>query len=409
MRKRWWVAGGVALLLGMGAGTAQWWSSQAGERALVRLTERLDAQPGWQASRHEVEHGWRHSSGVLRLAAEVPAGHAPFDIVLPYRMRHGLLGTRLDGEIELPRMDELRWQASEAPTWHATYRTPTREMTGRLVWPTATLRGEAASQARLGAGELTLSGHVGDVRYHLHSAPSRLTRENGGILSGELDVQGRFRGDARRFHHTLSLSLAELRLLGGAPFALENVSHEADIRLDDDALHYRGEGRVGSVVVGGEQVASGRLALSLTDVDGEAVRTLIAHMRDQAVASAENDTVAPGTVDWERLTPVLVALLQDSPRLILSSLQVSSEAFGVDSRAHGEMMLDGDDLAPLAARSVTTPAFWRHLQRRVNGRVTLRDAPPLLSLYLGLSPDTSRLEFRVSQGEWQVNGQALRW
>ncbi|MHA3025770.1 hypothetical protein [Chromohalobacter israelensis] len=138
------------------------------------------------------------------------------------------------------------------------------------------------------------------------------------------------------------------------------------------------------------------------------MRTLIAHMRDQA-ASAENDTVGPGTVDWERLTPVLVALLQDSPRLILSSLQVSSEAFGVDSRAHGEMMLDGDDLAPLAARSVTTSAFWRHLQRRVNGRVTLRDAPPLLSLYLGLSPDTSRLEFRVSQGEWQVNGQALRW
>lgn len=408
MRKHWWGVGSMLLLLGVGAAAAQWWSSQAGERALVRLTERLDAQPGWHASRDDVEHGWRHSSGVLRLEWGLPAGRAPLAIALPYRMRHGVLGTRLVGKVELPGVETTWWPAAKTPAWHASYRTLTHELTGRLTWPTMRLAANAASQLRVGAGELRLSGHPGDVRYHLLSAPWRLASEGGGFLTGEFDIQGRYRGDASRFHHSLSLSLTELHLLGGAPLALDNISLEADVRLNDETFGYHGEGAVGALVVGGEKVASGRLAWELSDIDGAAMQALIGRLRTQAAALAGRDAALAG-VDWAGLTPAAVAILQDSPRLTLSSLQVSSEAFGVESRAYGEIMLEGHELAPLAAHSLTTPTFWRHLQRRINGRVTLHEAPPLLALYLGLSPDTSRLEFRVSQGEWQVNGQALRW
>ncbi|MCT8468635.1 YdgA family protein [Chromohalobacter canadensis] len=418
MHKKRWIGGGcLLLLLGIGWCAAQAWSSHVGEQALERLTARLDARDGWQASRHEVEQGWWHSSGVLRLETAA-SEDGPLRVALPYRVRHGVLSSHLDGEAVVTHAGETLLAADSAPTWQASYRTLSGDMKGRLEWPAFTssdVLPEAAS-LEVGAGELMLRGHAGDVRYHLRSAPWRVSLGEASLDIGAFDVEGRHRGDARTFQHTARLSLATLTWQGGAPFSLNALNYEADMRLDDDTFGYHGEGDVADIAVAGQSVASGRMSLGLERVDADALRALVERMRESSLgesslgADSNRDvTSVDETSRWGDLTPLMVDVLRDSPRLTLETLQVTSEAFGVDSRAFGELTLDGDDSASLAATPATSPAFWRRLQQRLDGQVTLVDAPALLALHLGLPPETPRLVFRVDAGQWRVNERALRW
>lgn len=413
MHKKRWIGGACLLvLLGIGWCAAQAWSSHVGEQALERLTARLDARDGWQASRHDVEQGWWHSSGVLRLETVVVEG-SPLRVALPYRVRHGVLSSHLDGEAVVTHAGETLLAADAAPTWQATYRTLSGDMKGQLKWPAFTSRGVLPKPASLevGAGELMLRGHAGDVRYHLRSAPWRVSLGEVSLDIGALDVEGRHRGDERTFHHTTRLSLATLTWHGGAPFSLNALNYEADMRLDDETFGYHGEGDVADIAVAGQSVASGRMSLGLERVDADALRALVERMPADSVGadSGRDVTSIDETSRWARLTPLVADVLRDSPRLTLEALQVTSEAFGVDSRAFGELTLDGDDSASLAATPVTSPAFWRHLQQRLDGHVTLVDAPALLALHLGLAPETPRLVFRIDDGQWRVNERALHW
>lgn len=413
MHKKRWIGGGCLLLLfGIGWCAAQAWSSHAGEQALERLTARLDAREGWQASRHDVEQGWWHSSGVLRLETVVVEGSS-LRVALPYHVRHGVLSSHLDGEAVVTRAGETLLAADAAPTWQATYRTLSGDMKGRLTWSAFTSRGvlPQAASLEVGAGELMLNGHAGDVRYHLRSAPWRVSLGEASLELGKFDVEGRHRGDAQNFHHSMDLSLASLAWHEGAPFSLNALDFEADLRLDDDTFGYHGEGNVANIAVAGQSVASGRMSLGLERVDADALRALIARMHEEGLGagSGRDGASVDATSRWARLTPLIVNVLRDSPRLTLETLQVTSEAFGVDSRAFGELTLDGDESASLMATPVTSPAFWRHLQQRLDGHITLVDAPALLALHLGLPPETPRLVFRVDAGQWRVNKRALRW
>ncbi|WP_040242622.1 DUF945 family protein [Chromohalobacter japonicus] len=413
MHKKRWIGGGCLLLLfGIAWCVAQAWSSHVGEQALERLTARLDARQGWQASRHEVEQGWWHSSGVLRLETVAGEG-SPLRVSLPYHVRHGVLSSHLDGEAVVTHAGETVLAADAAPTWQATYRTLSGDMTGRLKWAAFTARGvlPKAASLEVGAGELMLNGHAGDVRYHLRSAPWHVSLGEASLELGALDVEGRHRGDERNFHHSMDLSLASLVWQDGASFSLNALDYEADLRLDDDAFDYHGEGNVADIAVAGQSVASGRMSLGLARVDAGALRALIERMHEESLGADNGRDVASvdATSRWARLTPLVVNVLRDSPRLTLETLQVTSEAFGVDSRAFGEVTLDGDDAASLAVTPVTSPAFWCHLQQRLDGHITLVDAPALLALHLGLPPETPRLVFRVDAGQWRVNERALRW
>jgi len=408
MHKKRWIGGsGLLLLLGIGWCASQAWSSHVGEQALARLTARLDARQGWQAERHEVEQGWWHSSGVLRLAIPAPGG-SPLRISLPYRVRHGVLSSHLNGEVDVTHAGKALLAADAAPTWQATYRTLSGAMQGRLEWSAFTSRGvlPKLTSLEVGAGELALRGHAGDVRYHLRSAPWRVSLDEASLELGALDVEGRHRGTQRTFHHSMDFSLASLTWQGGAPFSLHSLDYAADMRLGDDTFRYHGEGGVEEIAVAGQSVATGRVSLGLERIDADALRALVKRMHENSVSGAKAADVASR---WARLTPLIVDVLRDSPRLTLETLKVTSQAFGVDSRAFGELTLDGDDSASLAATPVTSPAFWRHFKQRLQGRVTLVDAPALLALYLGLAPETTRLVFRVDAGQWRVNEQALRW
>ncbi|MCI0510151.1 uncharacterized protein DUF945 [Chromohalobacter marismortui] len=408
MYKKRWIGGACLLLLaGIGWCAAQAWSSHVGEQALERLTARLDARQGWQAARHEVARGWWHSTGVLRLEIAGPGGD-PLRVSLPYRVRHGVLSSHLKGEVDVTYAGRALLATEAAPTWQATYRTLSGEMQGRLQWSAFTSRGVLPQVTSLdvGAGELSLRGRAGDLRYHLRSAAWRVLLGEASLDVGTLDVEGRHRSGERWFHHSLDLSLASLTWQGDAPFSLHALDYKAAMRLDDDTFRYHGEGGVDDIAVAGQSVAAGRMALRLERIDADALRALIARLQETRADGAHSAIAASR---WARLTPLIVKVLRDSPRLTLESMQVTSEAFGVDSRAFGEVTLDGDDPAALAATPVTSPAFWRRLQQRLEGRITLVDAPPLLALYLGLAPDTTRLVFRVDAGQWRVNEHALRW
>lgn len=413
MRKKRWIGGGCLLLLfGIGWCAAQAWSSHVGEQALERLTVRLDAREGWQASRHDVDQGWWRSSGVLRLETVAP-DDSSLRVALPYHVRHGVLSSHLDGEAIVTHAEETLLAADAAPTWQATYRTLSGDMQGRLKWSAFTARGvlPQAASLEVGAGELMLRGHAGDVRYHLSLAPWHVSLGETSLELGALDIEGRHRGDERRFRHNMDLSLASLTWQGGAPFSLHELDYAADLRLDDDTFVYGAEGSVADVAVAGQSVASGRMSLGLERVNADALRDLVERMHEESLtADGDRDVASVGAASqWARLTPLMVNVLRDSPRLTLETLQVNSEAFGVDSRAFGELTLDGDDLTSLSATPVTSPAFWHGLQQRLYGHVTLVDAPALLALQLGLPPETPRLVFRVDAGQWRVNERALRW
>ncbi|MEC9483884.1 MAG: DUF945 family protein [Halomonas sp.] len=418
MRKTGWTVVAV-LVLGMaGYLAAQAYSSQVFERELVRTLETLRADSRWRVERESVERGWFHSSGRLLIS---PA-EEEWQARLPYDARHGVLSTRLAGalQVALPGDDGARQLfgdvlPSAEPRWTATFDTLEQRGEGRLDVAGFELARDAASFSFTGA-EFTVEGRAGDVYVQGQVAPLHWQHDGEEVVTGPLHLNSRYQfeggqpGDGAFFHQRNELILERLDYQGPrrAPITLTGLRYSDETRLDEQ-LRLDASLSLEQARLAGKDLLSGRLEASLERIDGAAVRTLVARL-DEAVEASGGDLAgldeAQRRALLERLEPVILALLADSPHFTLEGMTLSSPMFGIDTRGHGELIFDGAQVEALSVPGLLRGdvAAWR---KRLDGRFVWTGIPPLLALQLGMPMDTHKIEVLIEAGEVSVNGRAV--
>nr|WP_298415416.1 DUF945 family protein [uncultured Halomonas sp.] len=424
MRKIWLAVVTVALL-GVGYLGAQAYSSHVFERELTRALENLRANQQWQVTRDEVERGWFHSSGRLKIT---PVGEQAWWLSTPYVARHGLLSTRLDGALqgylrssEFESLQDGSQQDekplfgdvldSAEPRWVTTLHTLDRRAEGRLDIPSFVVTRAKERLSSEGA-EFTFNGHASDIRIKGVIAPLQLQNETTKLVAGPLRIDSRYRvaggGDYLSQHIELVLEQLQYDARQQASITLLGLRYESDTQLDEqlsiDASIALDEARVAE-----ESMLSGRFNARFERLNGNAIRRLQAQfatlVEEQAsdfwsLSDAERKALI------ERLEPALLATLVDSPRFTLEGITLQSPLFGVDVRGSGELIFESDNSQTLNIDDLlngNTQAWREHL----NGGFSWQGVPPLMALQLGLSPDTRQFEMQVEQGNVLINGKPL--
>nr|WP_298374109.1 DUF945 family protein [uncultured Halomonas sp.] len=423
MRKIWLVVVIVAVLRAGYLG-AQAYSSHVFERELTRTLENLRANQQWQVTRDEVERGWFHSSGRLKIT---PVGEQAWWLITPYVARHGLLSTRLDGALQA-YLDSSEFESlqsglhqgetvlfgdvldSAEPRWVTTLHTLDRRAEGRLNIPSFVLTRQGEQLSSEGA-EFTFDGHASDIRIEGVITPLQWQNATTRLIAGPLRIDSRYRvagGDYLSQHSELVLEQLQYDARQQAPITLLGLRYESDTQLDEQ-FAINGSVALDDARVAGESMLSGRLNARLERLNGNAVRRLQAQfatlVEEQAsdfwsLSDAERNALI------ERLEPVLLATLMDSPRFTLEGITLRSPLFGVDVRGSGELVFAGDDSQTLSINDLLNgnTQAWRE---RLNGSFSWKGVPPLLALQLGLSPDTRQFEIQVKQGNLLINDKPL--
>ena len=417
MRKIWLAIAVVAVAVAGYLG-AQAYSSHVFERELVRTLETLRADGQWQVERDAVERGWFQSQGRLLVT---PTGDADWRVTLPYQARHGLLSTEVSGGLqaylsESSSADEQMLFGdllpSAEPHWAATFETLDQRVEGRLDVAAFELARDG-EQLTFGGAKFTLEGRAGDISLSGQVAPMRLGTAQGEVITGPLTTDSRyqFSRDQGFYHQLNELSLERLEYHGGQrpPVTLVGLHYRDETRLDEQ-LRLDASVSLEKALVAGETLLFGSLDMSLDRFDGDAVRRVV----EQLEAAGEDSGGDLSTLDnaqrqalIEHLEPALLAMLSDSPRLILEGLTLTSPMFGYDMRGHGELIFDGENVAALSVDELIIDGESEPWRQHLDGAFNLYGVPPLVAMQLGLPPDTDTLEVTIEAGEVSVNGQPL--
>ncbi|SDL02005.1 Uncharacterized conserved protein YdgA, DUF945 family [Franzmannia pantelleriensis] len=401
----------VVLLLGAGYLAAQAYSSAIFERELSRTLEDLEARGDLQVQRDGLERGWFVSRGEIQLTALLD----DWQLSLPYVARHGLLTTRIEGDLQLQLDggdDTLFGERLPAspPRWHGEYETLSQTFEGRLDMAPFQVSDEQGEFDFEGLA-LRLSGEHGDLTLTGSVAPWRLSVDGERLEVGPLQLDSRYRYGDDDFLQRDELQLAYLRLTqaNGPEVALQALGYRGEVRLGSDELTLAGRLSLGEMTLAEQPALSGELALGVSRLNADAVRTLSRELRE---ALAARDSQAPLT-DREAealamaLEPQVLATLVDSPRLTLEPLRVESPMFGVEALVEGELVFDGEEIEALSLADLEVAAADNPWLARLDGHFVWRDLPRFVALQLGLPLDTQDLEIRIEAGELTLNGEPL--
>ncbi|WP_129141440.1 DUF945 family protein [Modicisalibacter coralii] len=419
MRKRWLAVAAVAVLGVGGYLAALAYSSTLFERELALGLARVEAQGDWRIVRDDVERGWFHSRGQIAVSAD--AGESPWTLSIPYRASHGVLHTRLHGSLQVlqsvPGSAEMRTLFGDRltaarPRWTATVGHLDRRGEVRLDVPAFELTGDAGRFAFTGA-ELDLEGRIDDLRLTGQVSPVRWQRDATELSVGPLYINNRYRlVDRRRIYHQrneLILDRLEYRSPARAPLTLSNLRYADETRLDDQ-LRLAVSLSLAKAALAGQPLLSGHLDLHLERIDGGAVRRLVA----AAGASLQRLGGDPAALDDRQrrrllaeLEPRILALLADSPHLVLEGASLDSDLLGMSTRGHGELTFDGRDSRRLSLDALADPARRETWRRRLDGRFVWFDVPTLVAMQLGLPVSKDRVVLTVESGRLRLDGRPL--
>ncbi len=225
---------------------------------------------------------------------------------------------------------------------------------------------------------------------------------------------------------TLTVSRATLQRQGGLPLTLSDLDVQGSTRHERQELSYLLKAHLGNAALSEQQLGSASLDAVIKRINEPAARALLQTMardirqrwqapRDQAVpqppvpgetASSDIATsddihdigslIAPWQEDF-------LAVLTDSPQLLVSELQLESPMLDQQMHLDGELSLDGTDIR--TTRLETLKKSWGRaaFKRRLDGQFTLHNTPPLLALVAGQSPDQSTLELSIRKGVFLIN------
>jgi len=395
---------GVALLWAI----AQTLSGVFFERELARALRDLAARGDLAVERSDIERGWLESRGTLHLT---PRFGQAWHLELPYVARHGVISTRINGELRPHIGANDRRLFGDAlpslpPTWQARYHTLGASLEGRLTLAPF-LISQQGRELDFRGGRITFGGVYGDWRLQAQLQSWRLSDGPATLEAGPTVLESRYAYTDAAYHFTQQDLLKVERLSWHQP-DLELDAHELVLHsqtvLDEQELRVASELTLDRLVTSEQVLLSGRIAMELSRVNADALRRVLAMLRDEAARGQVN---APRDALLARLSAPLVGLFQDSPRLDILAVALDSPMLGLQARADGALFFDArrlESLNPLALAEPGELARWRS---RLYGDLTWHQVPKVVALWLGLPLGTQDLEIDVVSGRVRINGRPL--
>lgn len=410
---------GAVVIIGGGYLAGHAVSSAIFERELATSLDNLERQGNVRAERLGSERGWFHSSGELLLQ---PLIGDDWRVTVPYRANHGILTTRVEGDAELALNEAIAEELQEAfgelpalptPRWVADFNTLSQTLEANLELP-GFQWDEDDWRLDFQGISATLSGERGDLILNAEIAPWWLTATEGRLAVGTttLDSHYRYSEGGRLFHQQDAMQFESLRFVEshGQTLHLQGLGYTSDMRLGREHLDVSLGLSLDEARMEDQPVASGRLALSLERLDADAAWRLYESLLDE-LERRDGDLEQLSPAEWEALFeswfPDLLALLSESPRLVLSELDLNSRMLGLATQGEGELTFDGAGITELSLEELASPSGAAELQQRLDGHLRAAPVPPTLAMMLGLSLDNRELEFELRAGEPYLNGEPL--
>ncbi|GEK49257.1 hypothetical protein HPA02_35400 [Bisbaumannia pacifica] len=411
---------GAVVIIGGGYLAGHAVSSAIFERELATSLENMAQQGNLRVERLSSESGWFHSSGEVRLA---PLVGNDWQARVPYQAAHGILTTRVEGDADLSLdgalIEELRGALGElpelpTPRWVADFHTLSQTLDASLELAGFTWE---ASDWRLDfqGVSATLRGERGDLILEGEVAPWWLTADEGRLAAGPTTLESHYRyGEGgRRFHQQDSMRLESLRFVEarGQTLHLQGLGYTSDVDLGEEFLELAMGLSLEEARLDDAPVASGGFDLTLERLDADAAWRLYESLRDE-LERLDGDLEQLTPAEWEALFeawfPDLLALLAESPRLVLSELDLDSRMLGLSTQGEGELTFDGAGITELSLEQLARPGGGAELQRRLDGRLRLAPLPPSLALMLGLPGGSDELRFELREGRPYLNDQPVK-
>jgi hypothetical protein len=407
MRKERWI---VPVL----AGAAVFWAAAqfvAGllfERELARALIDLEARGDLVVGRTDVERGWLTSSGTIQVA---PVLGEAWQLELSYEARHGVLSTRVEGELN-PHLGAHRERVfgdvlpSTPPHWTARYLTLSGTLDGSVqLAPFIVSQGQQEADFR--GGHLAFGGQYGDWRLRARFSPWRLTDGENSLESGPIGLESRYTYTDGAYHFTQSDDLHIERLLWHQPeldLTARDLVYRSLIELDDRELSLDGELKIIEILAADQVLLSGSVSMEVSRINADAVRALLAGLRDEA---AMGGPPGEGRELLVRIEPAFIAMLQDSPRLDVTRVDLESPMLGLTARGEGALFFDARRLDELSLVGLDDEAQQASWLSRLDGDFIWHDVPTVVALWLGLPLGTEDLEIDVVRGQVRVNGRPM--
>lgn len=386
-------------LLALGWAVAQTMAGVLFERELTRAIADLQARGELLIYRTDVDNGWLASRGVLHVS---PLLDDSWHLDVPYRARHGIFDTDLDGTLQ-PHLegDQEKISGGQAPQWKARYHMLSSTFDGALELPPIELRQQKRSLEMKG-GRVAFRGGFGDWQVRARLEAVRLMEGKRRFEGGPFILESRYAYTQDAYHFTQhdSLRLSNLRwiqpdlTLAGDEIILTSLT-----TLDESELRIHSELDLGQIYAAGEVLLTGKASVELSRIKADALRALLNQLRNQATT--------PEGISAQELADNLRWLMQDSPRLDILEVDIESPMLGASLTGSGVMVFDTrglDGLDPLALPTKAERARWL---RQVDGDFLWRNAPPVVALWLRLPLGTRDLQFDVVRGQLRVNGRPL--
>lgn len=369
------------------------------ERELMRAIVDLQARGELSIHRTDVDNGWLASRGVLHVS---PLLDDSWHLDVPYRARHGILDTDLDGTLQ-PHLDgdQETVSGSQAPHWKARYHMLTSTFDGALELSPIELRQEKRSLEMKG-GRVAFRGGFGDWQVRARLESVRLMDGKRRFEGGPFILESRYAYTQGAYHFTQhdSLRLSNLRWIQpDLTLAGDEVMLTSRTTLDESELRVHSELDLGQIYAAGEVLLTGKASVELSRIKADALRALLNQLRNQATT--------PEGISAQELATNLRWLMQDSPRLDILEVDIDSPMLGASLTGDGVMVFDTrglDGLDPLALPTKAERTRWRH---QIDGDFLWRNAPPVVALWLRLPLGTRDLQFDMVRGQLRINGRPL--
>ncbi|MEQ6916092.1 DUF945 family protein [Halomonas aquatica] len=395
---------GLALLWGV----AQFIASVLFERELARALEDLAARGELEVERTDVDRGWLDSRGTIHLT---PRFGRAWHLELPYEARHGVISTRIDGELR-PHLgtDGRRLFGdllpSSPPLWQARYYTLGASLRGRFQLAPFIVSQEAR-EFEFRGGQVTFGGVYGDWRLQAIFAPWRLSDGLTTLEAGPVTLESRYAYTEGAYHFTQQDLLRVERLSWRQPdldLDADGLVLQSRTSLDEEELRIHSELLLDRLVTADQVLLTGRIDVELSRINANALRNVLAVLRYEA---ARGDIGRQGRELLARLEADLLGMLEDSPRLDILAIDLDSPMLGLDARGDGALFFDARRLDELNLVALGDPGEQARWRSRLFGDIAWNQVPQVVALWLGLPLGTKDLEIDVVRGRVRINGRPL--
>ncbi|WP_438766504.1 DUF945 family protein [Kushneria sp. TE3] len=423
----------LALVLWL-AGLA--WSRYEVRARMAEQVADINALSGIRAINTVESDGFFSSNGTLRVITTETDANTPAAII-DWRVAYGLWSTRFSGrgDIETRGGTALLAEAlsdGESIDFDGRIRHLGHELTLNAGFPdTLHYQGHDMTFRLAGASVRVVDDDRGlrlDGRWDAleHESPQRhvtLGDTHWSMLfptaDSDEDTPTLEGGQAGRLD-SLDVGSARLQRQGGLPLTFSDLHVEGSTHHERQELSYVLTAHLGNAALSEQQLGSASLDAVIERIDEQAARALLQTIgRDveqrwqgDRQPADPKDGVVDRTVDadvhdigsliapWQK---DFFAVLSDSPRLVVKSLQLESPMLEQQMHLDGDLTLDGTDIAATRVERLRTSWGRAAFKRRLDGQFTLHNTPPLLALIAGQPPEQGTLELAIRKGVFLIN------